>query len=93
MFHLFADVRIGDVQEKQDWKKKNLNSMQENYWRARCDCGKDGHRRNGSIPYGRWCLPLSTAANPHLPRALGTAPVHLEAQTTLSNAVQQRSFV
>ena len=53
MFHLFTDVRIGDVQEKQDWKKKHLNSVQEKYWRVGCDCSKDGHRRNGSIPYGR----------------------------------------
>lgn len=33
MFHLFADVRVGDEQEKEDWKK-HLNSMQEKYWRV-----------------------------------------------------------
>lgn len=80
MFHFFADVRIADVQERQDWKKKHLNSCK----RKTGDCSKDGHRRNGNIPYGRRCLPLSTAANPHLSRVLGMASGHLEAQLYLT---------
>ena len=94
MFHLSTDVRIGDIRYKQDWKEKHLNSIQKTCWRVRCDRERDGHRRTGvhhAAACG-WCLPPSTAANLDVPRALGMASVHLEAQTMLSNAVQQRSL-
>lgn len=60
---------------------------------VRWDCSKDGHRRNGRIPHGRSCLPLSTAANPHLIRVLGMASVHLEAQTMLSKSVPCQRYL